>query len=361
MNQANHVAIIMDGNGRWALNRRKSRSYGHQQGLRTIEKIVDYAIKKKIPYLTLFTFSSENWKRPKNEVNFLFKLLENYFKNNLIKVIRNGIKVKIIGNKSKLMRNLRKIIKLAENKTKKNKKITIQLALNYGSKHEIINSLKIINKKKQKITNENFEKKLIVIFFIIAFPILLTIIFQVKIYNGIRLFLFIIPFLSMLSAISLYYILKNFKKFFYIKIIFNVIMLFFLIFLQRFIYLTPYHYDYSNFFKIKFINTEKLYVHDYWTTSYKELIKLIKADKSIKSIKSDFCGGGIHIVRYLSHKYSDGKIVFVPYEQADYIIMTNRVSRFHGIMNCFDLFKGDDIAVVKRNGLILSVIRKIKT
>ena len=160
MNQANHVAIIMDGNGRWALNRRKSRSYGHQQGLRTIEKIVDYAIKKKIPYLTLFTFSSENWKRPKNEVNFLFKLLENYFKKNLLKVIRNGIKVKIIGDKSKLARNLRKRIKLVENKTKKNKKISVQLALNYGSKHEIINSLKIINKKKQKITNENFEKNL---------------------------------------------------------------------------------------------------------------------------------------------------------------------------------------------------------
>ena len=160
MNQANHVAIIMDGNGRWALKRGKSRNYGHQQGLRTIEKIVDYSIKKKISYLTLFTFSSENWKRPKNEVNFLFKLLENYFKKNLLKVIRNGIKVKIIGDKSKLARNLRKRIKLVENKTKKNKKISVQLALNYGSKHEIINSLKIINKKKQKITNENFEKNL---------------------------------------------------------------------------------------------------------------------------------------------------------------------------------------------------------
>ena len=160
MNQANHVAIIMDGNGRWALNRRKSRSYGHQQGLRAIEKIVDYAIKKKIPYLTLFTFSSENWKRPKNEVNFLFKLLENYFKKNLLKVIRNGIKVKIIGDKSKLAGNLRKIIKLAENKTKKNKTISIQLALNYGSKNEIINSLKNIIKKKQKITSKNFEQNL---------------------------------------------------------------------------------------------------------------------------------------------------------------------------------------------------------
>ena len=160
MSVANHVAIIMDGNGRWALQKGKSRNYGHQCGLRAIEKIVDYSIKKKISYLTLFTFSSENWKRPKKEVNFLFKLLENYFKKNLLKVIRNGIKVKIVGNKSKLASNLRKIIKLAENKTRKNKKISVQLALNYGSKQEIINSMKIVNKKKQKITIKNFEKNL---------------------------------------------------------------------------------------------------------------------------------------------------------------------------------------------------------
>ena len=160
MSSANHVAIIMDGNGRWALQRGKSRDYGHQQGLKTIEKIVDYSIKKKISYLTLFTFSSENWKRPKKEVNFLFKLLESYFKKNLFKVIRNGINLKIIGDKSKLANNLRKIIKLVENKTKKNKKISIQLALNYGSKYEIINSMKIIKKRKKNITIENFEKYL---------------------------------------------------------------------------------------------------------------------------------------------------------------------------------------------------------
>ena len=160
MSVANHVAIIMDGNGRWALQKGKSRNYGHQCGLKALERIVDYSIKKKISYLTLFTFSSENWKRPKKEINFLFKLLENYFKKNLLKVIRNGIKVKIIGNKSRLASNLRKIIKLAENKTKKNKKISVQLALNYGSKQEIINSMKIVNKKKQKITIKNFEKNL---------------------------------------------------------------------------------------------------------------------------------------------------------------------------------------------------------
>ncbi len=160
MNKAIHVAIIMDGNGRWALNKKKTRNYGHQQGLKTIEKIVNYSIKKQILFLTLFTFSSENWDRPKNEVNFLFKLLENYFKKNLLKVVKNGIKIKIIGNKSRLSTNLRKIIKLVENKTKKNNKISIQLALNYGSKNEIVNSLKIINKKKQRITKENLEKNL---------------------------------------------------------------------------------------------------------------------------------------------------------------------------------------------------------
>ena len=160
MSLPNHVAIIMDGNGRWALQRGKSRNYGHQCGLKAIEKIVDYSIKKKISYLTLFTFSSENWKRPKKEINFLFKLLENYFKKNLLKVIKNGIKVKIIGNKPRLASNLRKIIKLAENKTRKNKKIAVQLALNYGSKQEIINSMKIVNKKNQKITIKNFEKNL---------------------------------------------------------------------------------------------------------------------------------------------------------------------------------------------------------
>ena len=160
MNPANHVAIIMDGNGRWALKKGKSRNYGHQQGLKTIEKIVNYSIKKKISYLTLFTFSSENWKRPKNEINFLFKLLENYFKKNLHRVISNGIKIKIIGKKSRLGKNLKNIIKHVEKKTKQNNKISIQLALNYGSKNEIINSLKNIIKKKQKITIKNFEQNL---------------------------------------------------------------------------------------------------------------------------------------------------------------------------------------------------------
>ena len=160
MNVAKHVAIIMDGNGRWALRKGRARNYGHQQGLKTIEKIVNYSIKKNISYLTLFTFSSENWKRPKSEISFLFKLLESYFKKNLHRVINNGIKIKIIGKKSKLERNLRKIIERAEKKTKENKKISVQLALNYGSKNEIINKIKKIVRKKKKITIENLEKNL---------------------------------------------------------------------------------------------------------------------------------------------------------------------------------------------------------
>ena len=160
MNPVRHIAIIMDGNGRWGVRRGKSRNYGHQQGLKTIEKIVNYSIEKKISFLTLFTFSSENWKRPKNEVNFLFKLLENYFKNNLSEVISKGIRVKIIGDELKLNSNLRKIINLVEIRTKKNNNISVQIALNYGAKQEIINSLRVINRKKERITEKNLEKNL---------------------------------------------------------------------------------------------------------------------------------------------------------------------------------------------------------
>ena len=160
MNPVRHIAIIMDGNGRWGLRRGKSRNYGHQQGLKTIEKIVNYSIEKKISFLTLFTFSSENWKRPKNEVNFLFKLLENYFKKNLSEVISKGIRVKIIGDELKLNSNLRKIINLVEIRTKKNNNISVQIALNYGAKQEIINSLRAIDRKKERITEKNLEKNL---------------------------------------------------------------------------------------------------------------------------------------------------------------------------------------------------------
>ena len=207
----------------------------------------------------------------------------------------------------------------------------------------------------------DFKNKIIIIFSIVLFPIFVHLIAQVKIYNGIRLFLFIIPFVSLLAAICFYYILENFKKSIYIKSLFSIIVIFFLLFLQRFIYLTPYHYDYSNFFNIKFVNTEELYIHDYWGTSYKELMKLINSNTNLDEIKADYCGGDIHGLRYMSNKYGGKKVIFVPYEQADYMIMINTVSTdINNKSRCFSLFPGKDIVSVSRLEVIFSVLRKLE-
>ena len=160
MNPINHIAIIMDGNGRWGIKKGRSRNFGHREGLKVVEKIIFLSIKKKIPILTLFTFSSENWKRPQYEISFLFSLLGEYFTKNLKKVIENGIRIKIIGDKSKLSKKVKDIISHTELKTNKNKKILVQLALNYGSRYEIINAFKKILNKKSKVTIKNFEKNL---------------------------------------------------------------------------------------------------------------------------------------------------------------------------------------------------------
>ena len=158
MNKLNHVAIIMDGNGRWGLKRKNSRNYGHLKGIKTVEKIIKCSIKKNIPYLTLYTFSTENWKRPENEINFLFNLIRTSLKKNLKKMIKEGIRINIIGKKKGLPRDIVKIIKLIEKKTFNNKRIYINLALNYGSKEEILNACKLISLKKDKrITIEEFE------------------------------------------------------------------------------------------------------------------------------------------------------------------------------------------------------------
>ena len=138
-------------------------------------------------------------------------------------------------------------------------------------------------------------------------------------------------------------------------------MIFFLLFLQRFIYLTPYHYDYSNFFHTKFIDTEKLYVHDYWATSYKELFELINLKTDLKKIKSSYCGGDLHTVNYLASKYSGKKVTVVPYEQADYMVMINTTSTdVNEKSTCFSLLSGKDIVVVKRLGVKFSVLRKLE-
>ncbi len=159
MNSLKHVAIIMDGNGRWGLKKKKSRNFGHKAGLKTVEKIIKETAKKKIKFLTLFAFSTENWKRPKNEVNYLFKLLENFIQTRIIEFNKNNIKLKIIGIK-KFSKKLNKILNDSEKKTINNTKLQINLALNYGSKSEIVYALKRINKHKKKINEANISNYL---------------------------------------------------------------------------------------------------------------------------------------------------------------------------------------------------------
>jgi undecaprenyl diphosphate synthase len=161
MNKLNHIAIIMDGNGRWGLKNKKSRNYGHLKGIKSVETAIKFSLKEKINYLTLYTFSTENWKRPESEINFLFDLIRKSLKNKINQIIKQGIKVNIIGKKKGLPKDIIKIVKLIEKKTLKNKKITLNLALNYGSKEEIINACKkIVLKKIKPINVKSFEKYL---------------------------------------------------------------------------------------------------------------------------------------------------------------------------------------------------------
>ncbi len=159
MNSLNHVAIIMDGNGRWGLKNKKSRNAGHKAGLRTVEKIIKESIIQKIKYLTLYVFSTENWKRPKKEVNYLFKLLENFLLNRIDELHKQNIKLKIIGNKN-FSQKLNKQLNSAEKKTSKNTKLQINLALNYGSKAELLNAFKKLQKNKEYINEKNLKKYL---------------------------------------------------------------------------------------------------------------------------------------------------------------------------------------------------------
>ena len=156
MNKLNHIAFIMDGNGRWGKKNDKGRNYGHIKGVETVKKIVKSAIKLKVPIVTFYVFSSENWKRPKTEITFLFKIIKNYFSKEIKRVISQGIRINIIGEFKKLSPELRKLLKNSVHLTKKNKKIIVNLAINYGSKNEIINAAK----KTKKINLKNFEKNL---------------------------------------------------------------------------------------------------------------------------------------------------------------------------------------------------------
>ena len=159
MNPLNHVAIIMDGNGRWGLKNHNSRNKGHKAGLNSVEKIIKETINQKIKYLTLYAFSTENWKRPKKEISYLFDLLENFLLNRIDDLHKKNIKLKIIGVKN-FSNKLNKLLKLSEKKTKKNTRLQINLALNYGSKLEILNAIKKLTNNKDSINEKNLSKYL---------------------------------------------------------------------------------------------------------------------------------------------------------------------------------------------------------
>ena len=159
MNPLNHVAIIMDGNGRWGLKNKNSRNAGHKAGLTTVEKIIKETIKQKIKFLTLYAFSTENWKRPKKEIKFLFSLLENFLVNKIDDLHEQNIKLKIIGIKN-FSSELNKLLDKSEKKTSKNTKLQINLALNYGSKFELINAFKNLRKNNDAINEKNLSKHL---------------------------------------------------------------------------------------------------------------------------------------------------------------------------------------------------------
>ena len=159
MNPLNHVAIIMDGNGRWGLRNKSNRNEGHKAGLNTVEKIIKEPINQKIKYLTLYAFSTENWKRPKKEINYLFRLLENFLLNKIDDLHKKNIKLNIIGVRN-FSKKLNKLLNLSEKKTSKNTTLQINLALNYGSKVEIINALKKMNKNNDNINEKNLSKYL---------------------------------------------------------------------------------------------------------------------------------------------------------------------------------------------------------
>ena len=159
MNPLTHVAIIMDGNGRWGLKNKSARNEGHKAGLITVEKIIKETISQKIKYLTLYAFSTENWKRPKKEINYLFNLLENFLVNKIENLHKKDIKLKVIGIRN-FSKKLNKLLDLSEKKTSKNSTLQINLALNYGSKFEILKAFKKINKNKDKINEKNLSKYL---------------------------------------------------------------------------------------------------------------------------------------------------------------------------------------------------------
>ena len=161
MNSLSHVAIIMDGNGRWALKKKKSRKFGHLKGSENLYQIINFFLIKKIPYLTLFALGLDNWKRPKSEINYIFYLLEYFFKKNFNTFLKKNIKISFIGERNKLPKKILKIIQKTQKLSKNKTGLNLIIALNYSSRDEILNAVNLIKKKKIKnISKKIFEKQL---------------------------------------------------------------------------------------------------------------------------------------------------------------------------------------------------------
>ena len=160
MSDLNHIAFIMDGNGRWGIKKKRSRNYGHLEGIKTVQKMVEASIFFKIPIISFYVFSSENWKRPRSETNYLFNLIKIYFKKEIDNIIKNEIKINISGRLNNLPSGIKKTLISAVKKTKKNKKLIVNLAINYGSKNEIIDSVKKLNLKSIKINEASIDRNL---------------------------------------------------------------------------------------------------------------------------------------------------------------------------------------------------------
>ena len=160
MNNLNHIAFIMDGNGRWGIKKKRSRNYGHLEGVKTVQKMVEASVLFKVPVVSFYVFSSENWKRPKTEINYLFNLIKIYFKKEINNISKNKIRINILGRLNNLPQEIKKTLTSAVKKTKKNKKLIVNLAINYGSKNEIIDSAKKLNFNSKKINEENITRNL---------------------------------------------------------------------------------------------------------------------------------------------------------------------------------------------------------
>ena len=154
-----HIAIIMDGNGRWAKIRNENRIQGHIKAKKSVRESIEFCIEKKIKYLTLFAFSTENWKRPKLEVQALMNLLNNVISDELNTLKNQNIKLKVIGDLSPLPKKTKESLELAINETSKNKGLCLILAINYSGKWDIFNATKKILETKQKLDLANFNEK----------------------------------------------------------------------------------------------------------------------------------------------------------------------------------------------------------